>query len=271
MIIDRITFTGADDSVNPAEVLSRVITLATNTAVPIELGILLSRSNYGSVRFPSKQWIGKFIEAIEDFESDNGPLVDSLVTIAGHLCGSYVQDFLLGRPNIEAEMLELWEYLDRVQLNTHGIPHNFNKEAMLGNLSQDTINCVEFIFQIEDVNDHIFQEVLTTTELMAYPLFDGSHGTGVLPRRWPFPFYRTGLHGYAGGISPDNIEQVLVDINKVTNNSTEIWIDMETKVRSNNGNQFDLGLVTAVIEQIPKFGVQAGEIDEIDEEVESTD
>lgn len=271
MIIDRITFTGADDSVNPAELLSRIITLATNNSLPIELGILLSRSNYGSSRFPSKQWISKFIEAIEDYESDNGPLVDSLITISGHLCGSYVTDFLLGNPSLEAEIPELWDYLDRVQLNTHGIPHDFDKKAMLNRLSEDTINCIEFIFQIEGVNDHIFQEVLTTTDLMAYPLFDDSHGTGILPKKWPFSFYRTGLHGYAGGISPANIEQVLTDINKVTGASTDVWIDMETKVRSNNGNQFDLGLVTAVIEQIPKFGKPVGEIDEEIEETQSPD
>jgi hypothetical protein len=265
MIIDRITFTGADDSVSPEELLTRVLTIAENTAMPIELGILLSRNSVGSTRFPSEPWLTRLVRAIRIYEIDNGPLIDNLVHISGHLCGSYAKGFLVGENYCKEDFPQLWAMLARVQINTHAEPvARFDKEAMIMNLSDDDF-AKDYIFQMDGVNDIIFEEVLSTTHLRAFPLFDLSHGTGLLPTGgWPFAKYNSPLHGYAGGIGPNNILTVMEQITGVTNDETEIWLDMETNVRSSLGQQFDLNLVTAVMEQLPRLG----ETGVINEEIE---
>lgn len=64
---------------------------------------------------------------------------------------------------------------------------------------------------------------------------------------------------YAGGIGPDNIQQELRRIRQVAQGH-KVWIDMETKVRSNSDNLFDfnkVGFVLATcrpyIEKAPGF------------------
>jgi hypothetical protein len=48
--------------------------------------------------------------------------------------------------------------------------------------------------------------------------------------------------GYAGGIGPDNIAEQMSKVNFIVND-VDTWIDMETKVRSCNDQQFDIVLV----------------------------
>ena len=50
--------------------------------------------------------------------------------------------------------------------------------------------------------------------------------------------------GYAGGIGPDNVVDVLRDIGPVR----PTWIDMESGVRT--GDKFDLAKVRRVLEQV---------------------
>lgn len=62
--------------------------------------------------------------------------------------------------------------------------------------------------------------------------------------------------GYAGGIGPDNVLEVLGDIllaNGIMDRPT--WIDMETGVRDEH-DRFDLARVQRVLEQVAK--VNAG-------------
>jgi len=64
-------------------------------------------------------------------------------------------------------------------------------------------------------------------------LVDESKGTGILPERWPVPPTDYSI-GYAGGIGPDNIKFVLETIQEVVvpHDREDIWIDMETRLRS---------------------------------------
>ena len=55
------------------------------------------------------------------------------------------------------------------------------------------------------------------------------------------------LHGYAGGLGPDNIESELQRIAAAAGDAP-FWIDMETRVRSDNDEQFDLNKVRRCLE-----------------------
>ena len=83
-------------------------------------------------------------------------------------------------------------------------------------------------------------------------LFDMSHGAGILPKEWLAPI--DGVRcGYAGGLSPENVvSQIKLIESKVGN--YELWIDMETQIRSNADQQFDLGKVVAVLESCVNTG-----------------
>jgi hypothetical protein len=104
-----------------------------------------------------------------------------------------------------------------------------------------------FIFQMDGVNDHHYmwlQENLDkNTSLL--PLFDRSHGEGVLPKDWAEPIDNV-LCGYAGGLGPENLEKQLQVLSDRVGDR-EIWIDMETRVR-NEHDEFDLDLVKKCID-----------------------
>ena len=73
-----------------------------------------------------------------------------------------------------------------------------------------------------------------------------SGGAGILPNAWPQA--RDCYCGYAGGLSPDNIEEQLPEIEKVAGEGP-IWLDMETHVRSEDDRQFELAKVRQVLKK----------------------
>jgi len=108
----------------------------------------------------------------------------------------------------------------------------------------------EFIFQFDDVNNGIIESV-SKSGVNCSALFDTSGGAGILPNEWPEPLQNIKC-GYAGGISPENIEaQIKLIESKV--GETKIWIDMETHIRSNNDYQFDLNKVEKCLEISCKY------------------
>lgn len=79
-------------------------------------------------------------------------------------------------------------------------------------------------------------------------LVDESKGTGVLASSWPVAPKEYNI-GYAGGIGPDNIVQVLADIVQA-GQGKDVWIDMESSLRSTKNDQdvFDLDKCYRVID-----------------------
>lgn len=110
----------------------------------------------------------------------------------------------------------------------------------------------EIIFQFDGANRPIIDLALEKG-VNCSTLFDMSHGAGVLPKEWLVPV--EGIRcGYAGGLSPENVvEQIKLIESKV--GDYELWIDMETQIRSNNNQQFDLGKVVSVLESCQKTGL----------------
>lgn len=236
--IDRVTMTGPDDSVSFDECLKM-----TEEFPFVEWGILVSASQIGSPRFPSIEWLKTIPKGIPN--------------LSMHLCGRWVRDLLIGKVSFPIEFLDCFR---RIQLNFHDErteckPVEFAKALRGIGLNK------QFIFQIDRTagNRHMWAAKEADPELNLVPLFDVSGGAGESPRQWPKPFPEHHYHGYAGGIGPDNIFNELKRIREVAH-GYKVWIDMETKVRSDNDRLFDfnkVGFVLATcrpyIEKAPGF------------------
>jgi len=87
-------------------------------------------------------------------------------------------------------------------------------------------------------------------------LFDGSGGAGKLPEGgWPSPHEIPFPMGFAGGLGPDNVLDQLGKIHAACEDKRyETWIDMEGRMRSDDGTQLDLSKVRKVLELVVKSG-----------------
>jgi hypothetical protein len=161
--------------------------------------------------------------------------------LSGHLCGAYVRELMAGVGGFITSKHDLdytyWHMFSRIQINYHGEPHK-SLPGMVELLK--FWKNKEYIFQCDNVNTDLLMEA-HNAGVNCSALFDLSHGTGSLPSEWPMPL--EGIKcGYAGGLGPDNLEEQIKLINENTK-GRKIWIDMETKVRSNSDQLFDLDKV----------------------------
>jgi hypothetical protein len=229
MKLDRVTITGADDSIEPEALIP-----LTEKYPFVEWGILFSGSRQGGPRYPSDRWIGKLAAM------SNRPLA-----LCAHLCGKWVRDLVLdGEVSWWAKYDPMPSIFPRVQLNFHGQFHKAGKgfPKRLKNLEHD------FILQHDGVNDETILKL--GADLPVFPLFDRSGGAGVVPGSWPKPIWK--YQGYAGGLGPENIEDELHRIELAAGDS-RIWIDMETRVRSSDDALFDLQKVETCLRRSAPF------------------
>jgi hypothetical protein len=229
MILDRVTITGADDSVNPTALLE------LSRQYPfVEFGILLSFKAQGNNRFPSNDWLNKFIPIAK---------ANPAMRVALHVCGRWAFQTYQGLQPVKDLFPELWAIARRVQLNTHGerllpiIPY--------AGLSPQ-ITDKQVIVQMDAVNDPVLHQ-LREFGCDAVPLFDTSGGAGILPSQWPDPVDNC-YCGFAGGLSPENVLKQL-DLIAAKVGAASAWIDMEAKVRANDDKILDLGKVASVLYQ----------------------
>lgn len=224
-MIKKVTITGADNSISPS-----LLTELQKEFPFVEWGILVSRKQFGNNRFPSKEWIDSLLQ-------------ESGLNLSVHLCGAYVREFLMGDFKFKQEIPSLFEAAKRIQINTHGEPHTTKLNEIVAFMAMWPSK--QFIFQYDDANTTFIDNVLADTYNGA-ALFDLSHGAGLLPSQWPKPLEGVKC-GYAGGLSPDNIESQIEKIESIVGD-TEIWIDMETHVRSNMDALFDFVKVRKCLE-----------------------
>jgi hypothetical protein len=232
-MITKVTITGADDSINPIDLVNLYKKYPF-----VEWGILLSRKSMGRSRFPSYQWMQALYEHKEG------------LNLSGHLCGSFVSEILAGDITPVNELGIVWDMFSRIQINTHGIKHAHSaRMPVVLNMYSDK----EFIFQFDNANLPIL-DFAWHCGVNCSALYDLSHGAGVLPSEWPKPLSNIKC-GYAGGISPANIEEQIRLIEQAVGD-VGTWIDMETHVRSNGGLQFDLQKVGKCLEISSKYILQ---------------
>jgi phosphoribosylanthranilate isomerase len=243
--IKTVTVTGASDDTSFEDMA------AIQARFPfVEWGILHSERMAGkSNRFPTDKWLINSINFSEDTFRLN---------LSVHLCGNVVKTFLT-KPFVEINKSiskEDYEFFDRfvmlsiildnkvvnrVQINTHGEKHKYDIDAIESYLN--FAPHVEFIAQYDGVNDYI-HKLYDRGHTNISALYDLSHGAGVLPEDWDEPL--DGIFtGYAGGLSPDNLEEQLKKLDDVAS-IRHIWIDAETWLRTND--QFDLDKVVKFLE-----------------------
>lgn len=228
-----LTITGADDSVDP-ETLADI-----SREFPFVEWAILVGSNYGSPRFPSTQWLDAFMATAKVYK----------MNVALHVCGRWLKSLVCGRMEVPAH---LTDYPQRIQLNFHGQPHN---GYLMDFISALTLwQNKKVIFQIDDrdgtqwfarVNGH-------HPNVNTFPLFDMSHGAGVLPEKWPMSYPTMREQGYAGGLGPDNLAEELPKIAAAAG-LVPFWVDMETRVRTPNNQRLDLGAVVEVLTIVQPF------------------
>jgi len=228
-IIDRVTITGADASVDPTDLV------ALSKRFPfVEWGILLSKSQEASPRFPSKTWLRRLHELSQTEE----------LLLCGHICGKWVRDICDGAWTILYDCKEFEDMFARFQLNFHAQVHKLDREKFLQGFDNERLYFRQIIFQLDDVNNDIL-DVARAAEIDAVALFDTSGGVGRLPESWPTA--RDFYCGYAGGLSPENLNAQLLSISKVAGEGP-IWIDVETRVRSEDDQILDLDKVVKFLE-----------------------
>jgi hypothetical protein len=250
MNVKYVTFTGADDSTNIDDMIA-----LSNDFPFVEWGILFSKTKEGQPRYPTNKWIRQ--------------LEQTPIKISAHLCGWYTiydgyQFFL-----------ERYSYLgwNRIQLNL-GQEDLFRLLKDLNHTAQsiavqcltERTNKIPIIlggnYNILQLNAQYFLDY----DLM--PLYDASGGKGQTNNFWPQPFaptiiYPNGkavivsnlmldklLQGFAGGFGPDNIRQNLNSIEKNTY-INDIWIDMETNIRTNE--KLDLNKCRQVAQIVEQY------------------
>jgi hypothetical protein len=232
--LDRVTITGADDSVAPQDLI------ALSERYPfVEWGILFSGSRNGCPRYPSRTWVETLHNAVESRAGHT--------RLSAHLCGQWVRDLVMnGTFTWEASYGVASGNFGRVQLNFHSERQvELHPDFRLATLIQG----LQWILQMDGTNDvwasHLMQRPGAIPGQFV-PLFDVSGGAGQLPGRWPAALPEM-YCGYAGGLSPDNLSVQLPLIEYAARDSN-VWIDVETHVRSNNDTTFDLEKVERFLE-----------------------
>lgn len=231
----RVTITGADDEVDP-----KAMAKLGHEFSFLEWGILIANAGRrGTPRYPSEAWLSRLFR----YKAAVGPGV--YLRLSAHLCGTVARAVMEGDVPFEESRVE------RIQLNGFS-------ESNAENLIANTPRTAALILQCRSVADckraYLYAEGVLSCHVKDDPgrpvfhyLYDPSGGRGVAQASWPHPTDDWGPLGYAGGIGPDNVRDVL----HALRDHTPTWIDMESGVRT--GDRLDLGKVRSVCEQVAEW------------------
>lgn len=227
-MLDRVTITGADDNTSIEDML------ALSAEFPfVEWGILASEKREGSARYPSRLWVHRLT-------SSQGKFNENLI-LSMHLCGSWARSLFAGK-ELTGNPPCLFDF-GRIQIN--GKPHGDLldvRSLFVCGSPMDTIGMLrQVIFQTP--RSLVFGMKVSAGGCNVGFLVDDSGGNGTIREEWPSPYYQ--YTGYAGGIGPDNVVDVVHRIQAVCNKP--FWIDMEGRVRDED-NRLSMNKVRKVLE-----------------------
>lgn len=211
MKLRYVSLTGADDNVEIKDLES------FSKQYPFfECAILMFPEREGKNRNPSKAWRNKFYDS-------------SVGNRAIHLCGSIINKLAEQDPDLISEL----NRVQRVQIN---LKPQWASVELVEKLvvAVKSLPHIEFITQYNDSNREYFK-YWEGVENHSY-LYDASLGKGLAPDNWSAPV-KDKRTGYAGGMSPENVEENILKISQVSN-INPVWIDMESGVRTDD--RFDL-------------------------------
>lgn len=220
-MLNRITFTGADDQTNPLDLVKM-----SKLNPMIEWGILFSVTKMGEARYPSSTWLPDLYK------------VAGSLHLAAHFCGVMARDTLDGND----KWLVGKERFQRVQLNGYDKMNPTFLEMVGRHSSKEFILQTRNKVHLEDTAKAVRECGLENFSL----LYDPSGGTGKEADSWPLDPY--GVYtGFAGGIKPTSVRKTL---EALEGTGRTYWIDMESGIRSKE--EFDLGLVGKVLDETKK-------------------
>ena len=217
-----VTITGADDQTS----VSQLIEISMRFPF-VEWGLLVDQSKQGEPRYPSLSWRRYFQGEVEQARK-----AGIRVRYATHLCNESARKFV-------ATMQDEGMLASRIQVNLGTEPPPATVDV--------PYYAEEVIFQCSSeqllpdygrfVRERRFERAI---------LFDPSRGRGISPKTWPPPPPDCRV-GYAGGITPTHVADVLSDLEAYD----PAWIDMESGVRTNN--KLDLDLVVQALERVTSW------------------
>ena len=221
-MIQRITITGADGSIDPNHLLR------LSKQYPfVEWGILFSKGRKGLPRYPSEHWL-RTLKSVYHKNPDQ-------MHLSAHLCGSMVHEILMGYAEPLTYINEFWEVFSRIQLNVQQqvleYQHRFLIQARKTMLTKD------IILQIDSRGSGLFNQLKRELPQLQL-LHDQSGGRGIQAECWPEPVAHH-LNGYAGGLNPENLAIQLELLEELTG-SNPYWVDLESGVRTTSHDQFNL-------------------------------
>lgn len=230
MTITRVTITGADNNSSVDE----MIRLSQNYDF-VEWGILFgSQTNID--RFPDERGLVNLYASL---------LPGNNIKLSGHLCGKYSRQVL---ENNDFTFVEFLNRFERIQLN-----YNFGNSSnkwLIGNLINyvsSPRNRHNFILQWNKSNQKQLYPYHKDGQFnYIHLLYDSSGGRGKEIEYIQEPL-NTIFTGYSGGIGPDNIDKVISAIEN-TGNDKYVWIDMESKVRTDN--KLDFNKVEEILKKV---------------------
>lgn len=247
MILDRVTISGADDGVEPQQLIE------LSQEFPfVEWGILFSHHYRGGVpRFPSRTWVDQLMDSDAEFLA------------SAHLCGAYARSVYVGGALWNEQLRESARLFDRVQLNFYpnGLRGGLATHAENLHAGLDQLEASEFIWQMDGDNDHLFHDVASKYKrVKVVPFFDQSNGRGLEQATWPAPIFPR--CGFAGGLRPENVALCLERLARTMDMiyreerwvrpPLRTWIDVETGVRD-TGDVFDLDKARIFLEAAKPF------------------
>ena len=227
--LTALGFCGADDSIDP-----HLLGLICQSYPFVEFGVLFRPDKEGSPRYASPAWIASLGEVVCKINAQT-----TTMHLAAHLCGTRVNEVLNGDVTFLKNLNGLF---GRCQINATAVNgvDTSNLAASVPKLLQvfEQFPNIEFIIQKNEETAPIWEGILHCAD-DCFPsnvsfLLDESKGTGVFAggdwsKSIPTTYPSDRKIGFAGGIGPTNIREVLQGLTS-SNMSTGVgfWIDMES-------------------------------------------
>lgn len=220
-----ITCSGANEHLDVRDLL-----LSFGGKPFVELGIQVCDAK-GGVNTERYFWLYNLYEAIKSSRY--------LFNVALHLNKDWVERFCeMDFPSELVSFLTLKTgandyFIKRVQLNFKvGREKSPNVEKLIKAMTYFPNQ--RFILSYNESNAEIIEQVYKSGVVFDC-LFDNSFGEGIVPNKRPTPVFSGVLHGYAGGLSPENVRDELDKLSAILPEDEIIFIDAEGKLKDDNG------------------------------------
>lgn len=223
--LNRVTITGLD-FVAPATVKS------LSERYPfVEWGILFHPNRAGSSRYPSNSWLQVVYKVFRENHSSRS------INFSAHICGKFVRDICQGNWTFFTASQQYLDMFSRIQLNFSPyvddiVSSEEKTEAFLKGLDDPRLHFRSLILQLnskESVSPIVDKCLENNIDVCV--LNDASGGKGVCPENWNIPIVNSVRQGFAGGLTPENLNEQLEKLSEL-NLEFNPWIDVESGVRN---------------------------------------